>query len=138
MVTIRKATKEQIEIALQGTNKLFDDNIIFKKFEPKGKNFTVTLTVKNAREKGSRLGFVFTEDQKPRHISAACWHVYGNFFDNLFTQKEDIEIVSNGEKITSSNGANWKDRNIGSQCKPMYYSEACECNKNNLDIPERF
>lgn len=137
MVEIRKATKEQIEIALQETNKLFEDNIIFKKFIARGKNFTVILTVKNSRKAGARLGVTLSANQKPRHISAACWHVYGTFFDNIIAQNKNAEIIttigSKGSvKISTSTGNNWQDINIGSIAKPMYYSEACECNENGL------
>jgi hypothetical protein len=138
MVTIRKATKEQIESALNETNKIFEDNILFNRFEQKGKNFNVTLKTKNARGKGSRLGFpqydwTTKEIIKPgKHMAIACWHVYGVFFDQLFKQNEGIEIVSNGEKITAFNSGNWNDRNIGSQVFPLYYSEACDCNNNGI------
>jgi hypothetical protein len=137
MVEIRKATRSEIEAALQETNKLFEDNIIFKKFVAKGKNFTVTLTVKNSRKAGSRLGFTWSADQKARHISAACWHVYGTFFDNVIAQNKEAEIITTigrggSVKISARTGNNWQDANIGTMSRPMYYSEACECNEKGL------
>jgi hypothetical protein len=138
MVTIRKATKEQIVKALDETNKIFDGNITFKKIVPKANNYTVTLTVNSSKGKGGRLGFTFEDGQKPRHISAACWHVYGSFFDHIFDLSPGAIIISNGEKITADNGQNWNDRNIGSQVRPLLYSEACECEKLIGDIPQKY
>ena len=138
MVTIRKATKEQIENALQETNKIFKDNIIFNRFDSTGKNFAVTLKTKDSHKEGSRLGFPeynWSTKQiiKPgKHMPIACWHAYGTFFDNLFKQNMNIEIVSNGEKITAYNNGNWNDRNIGSMVFPLMYSDACECDKNGV------
>lgn len=120
MVTIKGATREQIGIALMHTNCLFEDNIIFKKFQPFGKNYTVTLTVKDSRKPGSRISF------SGHRISAACWHVYGVFFDEILKQSTSAIIISNGQKITKEYG-NWIDRNIGSIMEPMMYSEACNC-----------
>ena len=133
MVTIRNATREQIERAMQETNKTFEDNIIFNRFDQTGKNFNVTLKTKDSHKKGSRLGFpqydyATKKIIKPgKHMAVACWHVYGTFFDNLFKENLEIVIISNGEKITSTNGGNWNDRNIGSQVFPLLYSDACEC-----------
>jgi len=144
MVTIRKATKEQIDQALHMTNGLFDGNVIFNRFDATGKNFNVTLKVQNSKGLGARLGFPVYDwatkcmIKKGKHMSAACWHVYGTFFDNLLSLNENIEIVSNGVKITSINGMNWQDRNIGSQAFPLYYSEACECDEYGIEISERF
>jgi hypothetical protein len=138
MSTIRNATHEQIEIALQETNKTFEDNIIFKRFDSTGKNYSVTLTVKDSKKKGSRLGFPEYDWQtrkviKPgKHMRSACWHAHGLFYDNLFKINDKIVIVSNGEKITATNNGNWNDRNIGSQMFPLYFSEACECNQNGI------
>ena len=138
MVTIRKVTREQIVKALEETNKLFDGNITFKKIVPKGNNYTVTLTVNRSKGKGGRLGFTMSDDEKPRHISAACWHVYGTFFDHIFDQSTDAIIISNGDKIAFDNGQNWNDRNIGSQVRPLLYSDACECEKLIGYIPMKY
>ena len=138
MVTIRYATKDQIEKALQETNTIFDNNVVFNRFSPAGKHFAVTLKTSDSHGSGSRLGFPEYNWQtreivkKGKHMAIACWHVYGVFFDKLFEQNRDIEIISNGEKITRSNGGNWNDRNIGSQMFPMAYSDACECNDNGI------
>ena len=119
---IIKCNAKSIKNALDQTNKKFDNNLIFKKFEFIGhtrdgmeKN-QVTLTVKDSREAGGRRGF------SGKRVAAACWHAHGTFFDNL---PEGTEIIASGKKFYA--GDEWIDRNIGSYCQPMYYSEACDC-----------
>lgn len=119
---LRNVTKQEIETALLNTNKKFEDNIIFNRFESKGKNFNVTLKVKNSKCPGARIGF------SGRAMTAACWHVYGTFIEEILNLNNNAVIVSMGEKITI-NGGNWVDKNIGSIMNPMLYSDACRCNE---------
>jgi hypothetical protein len=142
MVTIRKATREQIVLALENTNKVFDGNVAFNRFDVMGKNFAVTLKVKDSKKPGHRRGYPEYEDifnpcskiTKPgRRMSSACWHVYGTFFDELLKVNSDIVIISSsrvyntGKMTIDKNGGNWEDYDVGSKIHPMYASEMCDC-----------
>jgi hypothetical protein len=132
MVTIRNATKDQINIAVGKTSEKFDFNVEYNRFEQKGKNFFVTLKVKDSHGKGARRGFPSRDNPKHmrrlkgRAMIQACWHVYGTFFDELFKENRDIVVVSLGKKITIS-GGNWVDTEVGSIMVPLWYSQMCEC-----------
>ncbi len=116
---VRKATEEDLRKALELTNKEFDGNVIFNRLDFP----TFTLKVKDSKGKGARRG------DSGRRLINACWHVHGTFFDKLFEVNPDAYVISQGNKITASEG-NWVDRNIGSMMNPLYYSEACECGGN--------
>ncbi len=112
------ATNEELKKALFLVNEIFNDNIKFKDISQISTNrIRFTLTVNESFNEGSR------RSREGRKISAACWHVHGQFFDFLFQINKDIVIRSQGRKITI-NGGNWQDWNMGSN---YYYSQACEC-----------
>ena len=140
---IINATHEDIQKALDLTNKEFDNNIEFNNFQRlSDTRHRVTLRVKESHGKGARLAsyqsalyrkkdcdiFRMTEDdyqwglKHRRHLINACWHVHGTFFDNL---PVGTKINTRGN-ITYA-GDQWEDFNIGSQMFPYYMSEACEC-----------
>ena len=119
----RKCTIADLKEALRLTNKDYKDNIKFKRLD-----FPVfTLTVKSTSD--NTVGYRI--NNTGRKISAACWHVHGDFFDNLFSINPDAYIITSSGtgtmKITKDNGKNWTDRNIGSLYSPMMYSDACDC-----------
>ena len=120
MVEIKNTTKQNLEAALQGTNTTFNNNVVFDRFEQKGKNFFVTLKVKDSHKAGARRGFA------GKRMVAACWHVYGTFFDEVLKFNDNAVIVAMGKKITLGRG-NWEDKNIGSIAQPLMYSDACDC-----------
>jgi len=132
MVTIRNATKEQIDIATGKTSQAFDFNVEYNRFEQKGKNFFVTLKVKDSHGKGARRGYPNRENAthmkhlKGKAMIQACWHVYGTFFDELLAVNNEIIIISLGKKI-SKDGGNWVDTDVGSIMVPLKYSQMCEC-----------
>ena len=119
MVYICGLSKESIEIALNRTNAQFNNNIVFKRIEKSGRKYIVTLTVKDSHGAGARIGW------HGRAISAACWHVYGTFFDECFTINPFCTIKQCGKPVTPEN--NWTDWNIGSIVQPLMYSDACHC-----------
>jgi hypothetical protein len=121
-----KVTQSEMETALRRINEKYDGNIVWKRFEQNGSGVHFTLTVRQSRGKGGRLGQCLTSKGNHRHIAAACWHVHGDFFDALFSIVPNAYVRSMGRKITKDEG-NWVDRNIGSPMYPMYYSEACDC-----------
>lgn len=126
---ISNATKEELQQSLELVNRIYEGNIIFKNISPVGRRLRFTLTVKDSHKKGGRLSQ--SQFHPGRHICAACWHVHGNFFDALFSIRENIYIYSQGRKITAMAG-NWHDKNIGSMMYPVNFSEACECTENQI------
>ena len=122
------ATIQQLNEALADVNKKFDGNIQFNDIcQFNSKKVKFTLRVKDSHKPGARLGFQNHEGRQ-RHLISACWHVHGYFFEYLFTHFDNI-IIYAGPKKMQSNSDNWQDWNIGSNFRPLYYSEACECNK---------
>lgn len=122
MVLIRYATYAQVLQALQNTNVWFDGNVVFNRCDQTGKQFNVTLKTKDCGGAGSRISYM------GRRMAIACWHVYGRFFDELFSLNPGIVVIAMGKKITKDAG-NWQDQNIGSMVTPLMYSEACNCAK---------
>ena len=143
---IKNTTQKQIEQALAATNKTFEDNIIFNRFDAANKKqtrFNVTLKVQDSKKAGHRRGFPYftgfnsvPDYSKRRRLACACWHVHGTFFDKLFEINSEIAIRS-GSSLANPNrgeggwitidGGNWQDRDIGSRLNPYWFSEACDC-----------
>lgn len=114
-------TLKQLEQALMEVNKKYEGNIIWKREpERKGKELHFTLRVKNSRGPGAKISI------NGRHLISACWHVHGNFFDELLEQDPTIYIKAMRRKITSNEG-NWVDWKEGSLYNPIYASELCGC-----------
>lgn len=144
---IKNVTKKQLDEALALTNKQFEGNICFNRFDPANEMLTrwnVTLYTNDSKKPGHRLGFPrFTrfgsspDYTKRRRLRYACWHVHGCFFDNLIAVAPDVAIKSTGSSLAHPNagsdgwitkdGGNWQDWDIGSQLNPYYMSEACDC-----------
>ena len=121
---ITNATTDQLRQALEEVNKLYDGNVIFNRQpEPMGSRARFTLRVKDSKGPGAR------RSHQGRRMSSACWHVHGDFFDKLFKVNPEAYVVAGGCKRISRHGGNWQDRNIGSRMNPLYFSEACDCNK---------
>lgn len=137
-MVVKNVSMEDMNKALEETNKLYDNNVIFKSIEWKGKNIKFTLTVKTSKGKGSKLsisGLMGFGNPKKR-VCAACWHVHGHFFDSLLTHnsKGIIDISMSNKKIYAiadfdsvSIHGNWEDYNVGNPYHPVYASETCEC-----------
>jgi hypothetical protein len=98
--------------------------VIFNRCDSTGKNWSVTLKTIDSNKPGSR------RSPTGRRMPIACWHVYGRFFEELFTINPAIVVVALGRKITKDEG-NWVDSNIGSIAQPLKYSEACNCGKGD-------
>jgi hypothetical protein len=115
------ATQDDLHKALVLVNQKYAGNIRFKRMDQKGNRVHFTLTVHRSRGPGGRLNHT-----RDRHISAACWHVHGHFFEELFALRPDAIVRAATHKITKDIG-NWIDRNIGSHMYPCMYSDACNC-----------
>lgn len=112
--------------ALNIINNKYDNNIIFKQ-EPtnisqRNRGYNFSLRVKNSSEIGAgktRLGH--------RSVSA-CWHVHGDFYDELFDSGAKRITTSFFHNIDMrSKEDNWRDYNTGSEWFPSYASGRCEC-----------
>lgn len=144
---IKNITREQIEQALAVTNEIFEDNIIFNRFDAanrKQTRFNITLRTKDSKKAGHRLGQpkfmgfnVPADFSKRRRLHYACWHVHGTFFEKLFEINPEAAVKSGGSLANPGRidtggwitieGGNWCDRNISSQISPYYFSDACDC-----------
>jgi hypothetical protein len=122
-VIVRNVNLDDLDWALATVNGLFNNNVRWRRSPEwlnnsrgKGSSYRCTLTVWDSGEEGGR------RSASGRRVAAACWHIYGAFFDAL-----------PGHAVISANGVNhrpgdtWEDRNIGGQWAPFYYSDACEC-----------
>jgi hypothetical protein len=124
----KNCTQEQLDQALAETNKEFNNNVEWN-------NPYTTLRVKNSHEKGARLGqqeYTRKDGSTYRkHITSACWHVHGTFFDKLLAINPKAVITTGMSKIYKDSYGNtvgnWEDRNIGSMVQPLYYSGVCSC-----------
>ena len=118
----KNCTIRDLEAALKLTNDKYDNNITWNNGPYYTTNTAIrfTLKCKSSKGPGSKRGFNW------RHLISACWHVHGDFFDNLFKINKNTIIISLNKPITKEQG-NWEDFNTGSICNPRYASEACEC-----------
>jgi hypothetical protein len=114
---ITNATTQELYRALSMVNEKYDNNIIFKNIQPKGHKIQFTLSVKDSKNAGGR------RNARGKRVAAACWHVHGDFFDNLFKINPEIIIKTGLKKITKESG-NWEDWKLGEY---FMYSQACEC-----------
>lgn len=132
---VKNVSMEDMHKALEETNRIYDNNVIFKGIEWKGKNIKFTLTVKTSKGKGSKLsvGGLMGFGNPKKRVCAACWHVHGHFFDSLLTLNPNgiINISMTNKQIYSTSYGviynNWEDYNVGNPYHPVHASETCEC-----------
>lgn len=128
MVSICGLTPEEVTGAINATSEVFDYNVIPNRFDiyqtRNGYRVEVTLKVKDSNGPGARIGHT------GRRMINACWHVYGEFFEELMLINPAVSISQCGQLVTKDN--NWTDRNIGSSARPLMYSDACKCKKNGI------
>ena len=120
---IRNITKYVLEDTLAKVNEKFGRNIKFKRIDLIGLTkhdackYRVTLTVESSKGKGAKINAI-----NGRRIHAACWHVHGEFFNNL---PKYCEIITSRFRLTS--GDTWNDFSVGSLDNPVLFSECCHC-----------
>ena len=122
---IKNVKGYELDEALDKINEKYKGNITWNRFEQVGRQWRVTLRVKDSHRPGARLGYAIP-GRNPRHLISACWHVHGDFYDALFQINPNAVVKTSRKMITKDEG-NWEDWNIGSIMYPLYYSEACEC-----------
>ena len=125
---IKGAYGHEICKALEETNKIYQNNIEFGRFEYLGQTrdgrdkWRVRLRVKDSKGPGARRGMT------GRRTVAACWHVHGVFFDHL---PEGVEIEAAGRRFHA--GDRWQDIQVGSILYPCWMSELCDCDERGID-----
>ncbi len=114
-------TIQDLERALEEVNKLYDNNIEFNHIpEMKGRQVVFTLRVKDSKGKGHFYS------NSGRRLISACYHVHGNFFEELFKLKPEANILSMAIKITKDNV--WdNDFKVGGLYDYQWASELCDC-----------
>lgn len=130
----RNATIENLQQALTAVNSKYAGNVTFNRIEQKTRNAVqFTLRVVSSHGKGARLSQSVNRNGNRKHMTAACWHVHGHFFEELLAVAPRAVITTGYDPTTgrklriTADGGNWQDRNIGSQAYPLMYSDACEC-----------
>lgn len=124
----KNVTIQDLERALDAVNERYSGNVTFNRLpEVKGRAIYFTLRVLSSRGPGHRLSIYHPWLKNRRRLVAACWHVHGHFFEELFRFCPNAKIIAAG-KIVTINGGNWVDHNFGGATSPNYYSHACECN----------
>ena len=123
-------SKEQLEAALAVVNVRYSGNVrlIHGTVAKAWRRFT--LRVNSSKGPGAKISMTSFGD---RRSVAACWHVHGDFFDALW----NLEGGSVGAYYVEAGrvgrmhgrGDNWQDFNIGSQYRPVRFSESCECTR---------
>jgi hypothetical protein len=138
MVEIRNANPRDIRAALEKINReRYNGNVCFKKEENRitraGWRSTITLTVHDSRGPGHRRG-LSSPDHLGHYLRAACWHVYGHFFDAVLEICPQAVIISrwNGRKVINKDGGNWEDTVLGSLFHPVCMSDLCDCEEGGL------
>lgn len=131
---IRNVTKEDLNWALATVNQNYQNNVTFKRLEQipgraraGGEKWNVILTVRNCRAKGGRY-----YPNSNRHVTAACWHAHGLFYDAL-PYRRNVEIITSmgGNYNTMSRikvrpGEAWIDWRVNSD-DYLRASHCCHC-----------
>ncbi len=123
---ITSATSEQLQEALNLTNKKYKGNIRFKRLDAKGRRWNFTLTVNKSKEIGGRIG------SNGRRIAAACYHAHFDFMANLFKINPVAKIKScqatyDGLTDFHQKAPGVAETNISSMFSPLVMGDACDC-----------
>ena len=126
----KNTTINELEQALKEVNKKYDDNVEFREITNSGKNVKATIKVKSSQKAGHRVGFAKTSKGNRRKMPCACWHVHGDFFEELLKINENVVIKSSlAQQVVitiDKYGGNWQDYNIGSDYEPLFASSPHE------------
>ena len=113
------------------SSSLYEGNVVFKlEPEPVGKAQNFTLTVRDSRGLGARIG------RQGRRIAAACWHVHRDVFTAIYADYPEarIKTVHADYRSKTDFEADFPDTgfaNIGSLAEPLHYQDACECGNDD-------
>lgn len=109
------ATRDEVIQAIAAVNKKYGYALSLERDEQKGKWFFFTLKTPSGVP-GSRVGFT------GRKLAKASWHAHGYLFEAILNINKKALIITGSAKV-STEGGNWIDTNIGSQARPMMFSE---------------
>ena len=130
-------TESDLYAALETINReRYGGNIEIKELRPDGAGIRFRLFARGFDKPGYRRGFARYDYRtgalvhEGRRMRNACWHAHGHFFDALLAIAPDARVRAGDLTITAT-GGNWTDRNIGSQMYPLYFSEACDCDRDH-------
>jgi len=121
-------SREQLEAALAVVNVRYSGNVRLIHGTETSRWRRFTLRVNSSKGPGAKTNL--TSIQGRRSV-AACWHAHGDLFDALW----NLEGGSVGAYYVEAGrvgrmhgrGDNWQDFNIGSQFRPVKFSQSCEC-----------
>jgi hypothetical protein len=138
---IRNVTEQDLYWALAQVNGIHDNNIVFKKCEQipgrtrqGDEKWSVILTVRSCYASGGRY-----YPKSRRHVSAACWHAHGRFFDCLPRDQGVIIVTSMGGNYNTQSrtkvapGERWSDwivsRRVTNRGRKVrtFASDCCHC-----------
>jgi hypothetical protein len=119
-------TTEELYKALEEVNKMYFNNIDFKRLDTKWSKIIFTLKVKNNDSFGTceNLSYALnnmngqSNKGHAKHNGSASWFVHGHFFEELLkiNSRAQIESTLKGEHVTIDiNGGNWKNVYLGSE-----------------------
>jgi hypothetical protein len=127
---ITNATLQEVNTAIGELNKRFEGNIRMKDRKQLSKNrLQFTITVYDSKKIGSKRSYHMLRS-KPRRVSAACWHVHGYLFEELFKINPSCFVrtsLGRYKHMVTEEQGNWVDMNVGSYFQPVNASEACNC-----------
>ncbi len=132
---IRGVSREQLEAALAATNRVFSDNVAWKRCESHktrhgGEWFTTTLTVKDSRAPGATRSLPYhswaikpNPAVKPRRMAACCWHVFATFLNSL----PEGAVVKGTHGTWSPGDELWDTRHGVGKGYLLWEHERCVC-----------
>ena len=114
---VKNITTNQLKTALNMVNIKHGYKLIFNRFPEKKGNF-LHFTIKSEESgiSGARTS------HSGRNLISASWHAHGYLFEEILAI-EPTAIIKSLDKTIDINGGNWQDSNIGSQMRPMLFSD---------------
>lgn len=129
------ASVRDLQRALKLANAHYEGNIEFGSLVSPEQNeaefATFTLSTKDSRGPGGRLGS-FTQRGERRIVPhKACWHAHGHFFEAVFKGNPKAVITTPIGEIRgpSKEKGNWRDAPVVKE-KGVFYSNLCSCGRD--------
>jgi len=142
---VRKVTEAQLEASAKRVGlRLYD-------LRPVGRGFRFRLHTTGGVKVNGRVprygrvsAHMVNKNGKPRRIpGAVCWHGHRDFLAVLFYAAPQAKVVTafvtyNGRDDFFQKYPQTEYRNIGSQFRPVAYSECCECGPEVSELPHKY
>lgn len=115
----KNVTFQEMNQALETINKMYSDNIAFRRLDQVGNKIIFTLKVKDNKGAGSQENPSYAWNNMrgisnkgtPKRSNSASWFVHGYFFKELINLDSEAVIYSsgNGKTLTINvDGGNWQ------------------------------